>query len=201
MTEEVVDFVKYGITLSKERLSDLFKEAVWPRLKAEGWHSEKPISSRNNNLVFLAPGVKKYTRRGQKKGCDYFESFFDVMLKVASMPQLLEPNLCQGMLVHHQHAKQGPHSSFCLEGQSSKACKRKNVADNETAYRKQDKNSNVTKKDDANESLLASTRKRLRTDERLEARVSGSNNLSKKMRSTQENSPMDILAEVALADW
>ena len=182
MTKEVVDLLNYGITLSKERLSDLFKEAIWPRLKAKGWHSEKPNSSRN--LVFLAPGVKKYTRRGQKKGFDYFESFFDVMMKVALTPQLLEPNLCQGMLVPQHAKKHGPDCSVCLEGEGSKVCKRENVADNETVDHKQDKNSNVSQKDDAHENLLASTRKRLLTAERLEACVSGSKNPTKKMKST-----------------
>ncbi|GJW27197.1 hypothetical protein Tco_0041008 [Tanacetum coccineum] len=173
MTKEVVDLLKYGITLSKERLRDLFEEAVWPRLKAKGWRCEKPYFSRKNHLVFLAPGVKKYTRRAQTKGSDYFDSYVDVMLKVALTPQLLEPNLCQGMLVH-QHVKQGLDSSVSLKGESSKACER-----------------------DAHENL----RTCLLTAEQLEARVSGSQNRTKKMKITQENSPLDILAEAALADW
>ncbi|KAI3668251.1 hypothetical protein L6452_43328 [Arctium lappa] len=109
-TEEILNLLKDGIGLSKERLNDLFWEAVWPRLLARGWHSEQPrnylFQKSKHSLVFLAPGVEKFSRRSLERGSQYFDSFTDVLNKVASEPQLLdrEPDLDQ---VVHPCAKNG----------------------------------------------------------------------------------------------
>ncbi|XP_021974691.1 uncharacterized protein LOC110869774 [Helianthus annuus] len=93
-TDEIVDSLKDRIGLSKARLDELFWDVVWPRLLARGWHSEQPKSygfqNSKNSLVFLAPGVTKYSRRSLEKGSQYFDSFTDVLNKVASEPHLLE---------------------------------------------------------------------------------------------------------------
>ncbi|KAL2345682.1 hypothetical protein Fmac_006967 [Flemingia macrophylla] len=83
--EEYVSFLKSSVglgvlveavgiesRLSKTTSNDLFWEAVWPRLLTRGWHSEQPknqgyISSKDY-MVFLIPGVKKYSRGKLVKG-------------------------------------------------------------------------------------------------------------------------------------
>ncbi|KAL1372517.1 hypothetical protein HN51_002658 [Arachis hypogaea] len=91
---EIISFLTGDFRLSKARTSDLFWEAVWPRLLARGWHSEQPscynyaVSSKNA-LVFLVPGVKKFSRK-LVKGNHYFDSVSDVLGKVASDPELIE---------------------------------------------------------------------------------------------------------------
>ncbi|KAL2953975.1 hypothetical protein AAZX31_19G195900 [Glycine max] len=91
---DVIKFLTGDFRLSKARSSDLFWEAVWPRLLAKGWHSEQPIdqvvSGSKQSLVFLVPGVKKFSRRKLVKGDHYFDSISDVLNKVASDPGLLE---------------------------------------------------------------------------------------------------------------
>ncbi|XWS76520.1 hypothetical protein CRYUN_Cryun01aG0183600 [Craigia yunnanensis] len=91
---DIIKFVTGDFRLSKARSSDLFWEAVWPRLLARGWHSEQPkdqvFSGSKNSLVFLIPGVKKFSRRRLVKGSHYFDSVSDVLNKVASEPGLLE---------------------------------------------------------------------------------------------------------------
>ncbi|XVF32732.1 hypothetical protein REPUB_Repub17cG0108500 [Reevesia pubescens] len=90
---DIIKFLTGDFRLSKARSSDLFWEAVWPRLLARGWHSEQPkdqvFPGSNNSLVFLIPGVKKFSRR-LVKGNQYFDSVSDVLNKVASEPGLLE---------------------------------------------------------------------------------------------------------------
>ncbi|KAL2940959.1 Arginine-glutamic acid dipeptide repeats protein [Bienertia sinuspersici] len=91
--EEIVKYLTGDFRLSKARSNDLFWEAVWPRLLARGWHSEQPrgdgyMGSRHS-LVFLMPGVKKFSRRKLSKGAHYFDSVSDVLAKVASDPELL----------------------------------------------------------------------------------------------------------------
>ncbi|XP_054810718.1 LOW QUALITY PROTEIN: uncharacterized protein LOC129312139 [Prosopis cineraria] len=101
---EPSDIMKYltgGFRLSKAKSNDLFWEAVWPRLLARGWHSEQPnnnpgfVSSRDY-LVFLIPGVKKFSRRKLVKGDHYFDSVSDVLSKVVSEPNLLELEFEEG---------------------------------------------------------------------------------------------------------
>ncbi|XP_022728307.1 uncharacterized protein LOC111283901 isoform X2 [Durio zibethinus] len=64
---DIIKFLTGDFRLSKARSSDLFWEAVWPRLLARGWHSEQPkdqvLSGSKNSLVFLIPGVKKFSKR------------------------------------------------------------------------------------------------------------------------------------------
>ncbi|KAL9253426.1 hypothetical protein AKJ16_DCAP05461 [Drosera capensis] len=91
---EILKFLTGGFRLSKARSNDLFWEAVWPRLLAKGWQSEQPKNEgykcSKNNLVFLVPGVKKFSRRKLVKGNHYFDSVSDVLNKIASKPELLE---------------------------------------------------------------------------------------------------------------
>ncbi|XP_076884812.1 uncharacterized protein LOC143534112 [Bidens hawaiensis] len=92
-TEEIVNILKDRIGLSKPRLKEFFWAAVWPRLLARGWHyelSRNYASQNSKNLVFLAPGVIKFSRRSLVKGSQYFDSLTEVLNKVASEPQLLE---------------------------------------------------------------------------------------------------------------
>ncbi|GKB00777.1 homeodomain-like protein [Tanacetum coccineum] len=90
-TEEIINILKDRIGLSKARLTEIFWEGVWPRLLAKGWHSEQPTSYASKpSLVFLAPGVAKFSRRDLMKGNQYFDSFTELLNKVASEPQLLE---------------------------------------------------------------------------------------------------------------
>ncbi|KAG7028971.1 hypothetical protein SDJN02_10154, partial [Cucurbita argyrosperma subsp. argyrosperma] len=93
--DEIVKFLTGGFRLSKARSSDLFWEAVWPRLLANGWHSEQANNyvttfGLKHSLVFLIPDVKKFCRRKQVKGEHYFDSISDVLSKVASDPALLD---------------------------------------------------------------------------------------------------------------
>jgi hypothetical protein len=92
---EIVNYLTGDFRLSKARSNDLFWEAVWPRLLARGWHSEQPNSNgcaagSRHSLVFLIPGIKKFSRRKLVKGNHYFDSVRDVLHKVASDPGLLE---------------------------------------------------------------------------------------------------------------
>ncbi|KAF3795765.1 hypothetical protein EJ110_NYTH04478 [Nymphaea thermarum] len=92
-SEEIIKFLTGGFRLSKARSSDLFWEAVWPRLLARGWHSEQPKASGSlgskNSLVFLVPSIKKFSRR-HVKGTHYFDSITDVLNKVSLDPSLLK---------------------------------------------------------------------------------------------------------------
>ncbi|XP_072975023.1 uncharacterized protein [Typha angustifolia] len=91
---QIIKFLTGDFRLSKARSNDLFWEAVWPRLLARGWHSEQPkdLSSVGSKhcLVFLMPGVKKFSRKKLVKGNHYFDSVSDVLSKVACDPRLLE---------------------------------------------------------------------------------------------------------------
>ncbi|XP_028550017.1 uncharacterized protein LOC110102088 [Dendrobium catenatum] len=91
---DIIKFLTGDFRLSKARSNDLFWEAVWPRLLARGWHSEQPRDHGSlrfkNSLVFLVPGVKKFSRKRLVKGTHFFDSVSDVLSKVASDPKLLE---------------------------------------------------------------------------------------------------------------
>ncbi|KAL5199028.1 hypothetical protein ABZP36_002540 [Zizania latifolia] len=90
---DIIKFLTGDFRLSKAKSNDLFWEAVWPRLLARGWHSEQPKDSSlvgKHALVFLIPGVKKFSRKKLVKGNHYFDSVSDVLSKVASEPRLLE---------------------------------------------------------------------------------------------------------------
>ncbi|MCL7041702.1 hypothetical protein MKW94_020698 [Papaver nudicaule] len=92
--DEIVGFLTGDYRLSKARSNDLFWEAVWPRLLARGWQSKQPKnhtgSSSKNPLVFIVPGVKKFSVKKLVKGGLYFDSVADVLNKVASDPSLIE---------------------------------------------------------------------------------------------------------------
>ncbi|MED6206595.1 hypothetical protein PIB30_028311 [Stylosanthes scabra] len=91
---DIIKFLTGNFRLSKARSNDLFWEAVWPRLLAKGWHSEQPkdqfVTASKPSLVFLIPGVKKFSRRKLVKGNHYFDSISDVLNKVALEPGLIE---------------------------------------------------------------------------------------------------------------
>ncbi|KAG6575056.1 hypothetical protein SDJN03_25695, partial [Cucurbita argyrosperma subsp. sororia] len=91
---EIVNYLTGDFRLSKARSNDLFWEAVWPRLLARGWHSEQPrnvfTAGAKHSLVFLVPGIKKFSRRKLVRGNHYFDSVSDVLGKVALDPGLLE---------------------------------------------------------------------------------------------------------------
>ncbi|XP_057439373.1 uncharacterized protein LOC130731181 [Lotus japonicus] len=91
---EIIKILTGGSRLSKAKSNDLFWEAVWPRLLARGWHSEQPKNQgyvgSKGCLVFLIPGVKKFSRRKLVKGDHYFDSVSDVLSKVGAEPNLLE---------------------------------------------------------------------------------------------------------------
>lgn len=93
-SDDIVKFLTGGFRLSKARCNDIFWEAVWPRLLAKGWHSEQPKNhgyvSSKHSLVFLMPGIKKFSRTKLVKGDHYFNSVTDVLNKVASEPNLIE---------------------------------------------------------------------------------------------------------------
>ncbi|KAL6648170.1 hypothetical protein ACP70R_012394 [Stipagrostis hirtigluma subsp. patula] len=90
--EDIIKFLTGDFRRSKTRSNDIFWEAVWPRLLAKGWHSEQPkdVSKTKNCLVFLMPGIKKFSRSKLTKGTHYFDSVSDVLKKVAADPVLLE---------------------------------------------------------------------------------------------------------------
>lgn len=91
---DIIKFLTGGFRLSKARCNDIFWEAVWPRLLARGWHSEQPrnqgYATSKDYLVFLMPGIKKFSRRKLVKGDHYFDSVSDILNKVASEPKLIE---------------------------------------------------------------------------------------------------------------
>lgn len=108
-SSDIIKFLTGNFRLSKARSGDLFWEAVWPRLLARGWHSEQPkddgFSGSKHSLVFLIPGVKKFSRRRLVKGNHYFDSVSDVLNKVALDPGLLELDI--------EAAKGGQHKEEC----------------------------------------------------------------------------------------
>ncbi|KAJ1699419.1 hypothetical protein LUZ63_007931 [Rhynchospora breviuscula] len=89
---EIIRFLTGDFRLSKARANDLFWEAVWPRLLARGWHSEQPrdLIGSKNSLVFLLPGIKKFSRKRLMKGDHYYDCVSDVLKKVAAEPDLLD---------------------------------------------------------------------------------------------------------------
>ncbi|XP_047055546.1 uncharacterized protein LOC124661710 [Lolium rigidum] len=91
-SEDIIKFLTGGFRISKTRSNDLFWEAVWPRLIARGWRSEQPkdVGPTKNCIVFLVPGIKKFSRSKLTKGTHYFDSVSDVLKRVAANPVLLE---------------------------------------------------------------------------------------------------------------
>ncbi|CAH8381958.1 unnamed protein product [Eruca vesicaria subsp. sativa] len=133
---EIIEKLSGGSRLSKARCNDIFWEAVWPRLLARGWRSEQPkdrgyIKSKdnNNNIVFLIPGVKKFSRRKLVKQNHYFDSISDIIKKVVSDPELLEfegaaeiSRPCNGIMEeddNHDQSKQEKRRYLKSPGSSS----------------------------------------------------------------------------------
>ncbi|KAJ0235951.1 Arginine-glutamic acid dipeptide repeat protein [Hirschfeldia incana] len=91
---DIINQLTGSSRLSKARCSDIFWEAVWPRLLARGWRSEQPKErcyfTSKDNIVFIVPGVKEFSRGELVKGEDYFDSVSDILTKVALEPELLE---------------------------------------------------------------------------------------------------------------
>ncbi|XWS42397.1 hypothetical protein CRYUN_Cryun16bG0011100 [Craigia yunnanensis] len=114
---DIIRFLTGGFRLSKARCNDIFWEAVWPRLLARGWHSEQPKNrcsfSSKHYLVFLMPGVKKFSRRKLVKGNHYFDSVGDVLSKVTSEPTLIELD-AEGNGIRSCNEENG-----CIPGESS----------------------------------------------------------------------------------
>ncbi|XWS57518.1 hypothetical protein CRYUN_Cryun09bG0181100 [Craigia yunnanensis] len=114
---DIIKFLTGGFRLSKAQCNDIFWEAVWPRLLARGWHSEQPKNqytvSSKHYLVFLMPGVKKFSRRKLVKGNHYFDSVSDVLSKVASEPTLIELD-SEGNGIRSCNEENG-----CIPGESS----------------------------------------------------------------------------------
>ncbi|KAK7344241.1 hypothetical protein VNO77_13625 [Canavalia gladiata] len=130
---DIIKFLTGGSRLSKSKSNELFWEAIWPRLLARGWHSEKLKSQGSANskniFVFLLPGVKKFSRRKLVKGDHYFDSVCDVFSKVIAEPNLLQLKVeeakvsgCSdeeaekgssedGQSDYHQHCYLKPHAS------------------------------------------------------------------------------------------
>ncbi|KAK3041472.1 hypothetical protein RJ639_000449, partial [Escallonia herrerae] len=124
-SSEIIKFLTGNYRLSKARSSDLFWEAVWPRLLAKGWHSEQPTdrvsAGSKHSLVFLMPGVKKYSRRRLVKGNHYFDCVTDVLNKVASEPGLLELEVeAATTSPHGEECRSDPHMNQDADASSKK---------------------------------------------------------------------------------
>ncbi|XP_073221759.1 uncharacterized protein [Cicer arietinum] len=91
--DDIIQSLTGGYRLSKTKSNELFWEAVWPRLLARGWHSEQPKNrgyvTSKDYLVFLIPGIEKFSRRKLVKGDHYFDSVSDVLNKVVAEPNIL----------------------------------------------------------------------------------------------------------------
>ncbi|XP_058761829.1 uncharacterized protein LOC131635241 [Vicia villosa] len=114
---DIIQSLKRGFRLSKTKSNELFWEAIWPRLLARGWHSEQPKNrsfvTSKDYLVFLIPGVDKFSRRKLVKGVHYFDSVSDVLSKVVAEPNIL-------VLKEEEEAKVGSCSEEDLENGSNK---------------------------------------------------------------------------------
>ena len=93
--EEIKSRLTGKFRRDKYRSSELFWDAVWPRLLAKGWHSEQPGGSHDyalaseHSLVFLSPEVEKFSSK-LVKGKQYLDSVNDVLGLVACNHKLIE---------------------------------------------------------------------------------------------------------------
>ncbi|EFJ09530.1 hypothetical protein SELMODRAFT_427999 [Selaginella moellendorffii] len=105
-----------GCRLSKSRAQDLFWEGVWPRLLAKDWSSEQ---SGKGPLVYMVPGIKRYSKRSLIKGKDYFDSISEVLNHVATDASFLElPELDNELMAKSQseiNNKRGVSSSSKMD--------------------------------------------------------------------------------------
>ncbi|KAM7261876.1 hypothetical protein ACFE04_020953 [Oxalis oulophora] len=81
---EITQYLSGSFRLNNAWCEDIFWEAVWPRLSARGWSFERPTNQGyvSNAMVFLVPGIKKFSRRDLVKRTQYFDSIRDVLDKV-----------------------------------------------------------------------------------------------------------------------
>lgn len=88
---EIVHILSGDFRISKTQASDIFWESVWPRLLANGWHSEQPSSLLSNKsaIIFIVPGIEEYSRK-LVKGVDYFDSIKELLDEVAAYPLLIK---------------------------------------------------------------------------------------------------------------
>ncbi|KAM7262246.1 hypothetical protein ACFE04_021323 [Oxalis oulophora] len=89
---EITQYLSGSFRLNNAWCEDIFWDAVWPRLSARGWSFERPTNQGYvaNAMVFLVPGIKKFSRRDLVKRTQYFDSIRDVLDKVVSEPNLIE---------------------------------------------------------------------------------------------------------------
>uniref|UniRef100_A0A7N0T2H5 SANT domain-containing protein n=1 Tax=Kalanchoe fedtschenkoi TaxID=63787 RepID=A0A7N0T2H5_KALFE len=131
-TAAIIEFLTGNVRLSKAKSIDLFWEAVWPRLLDRGWHSEQPkgyayVSGSKQSLVFLVPGVTKFSRRKLVKGEDYFDSVSDILNKIAMEPMLL------GL---EAHPDQRSHSKVTVAAKLDDDVEHSDLVDGQNAYLK-----------------------------------------------------------------
>ncbi|RDX89656.1 hypothetical protein CR513_28593, partial [Mucuna pruriens] len=114
---DIIKHLTGGQRLSKAKSNDLFWEAVWPRLVARGWHSEKlenqgTVCSKIT-VVFLIPGITKFSKGKLVKGDNYFDSICDVLSKVIAEPNLLKLEVEETEIVHsnEEEAEKGSNDS------------------------------------------------------------------------------------------
>lgn len=93
--EGIVKFLTGDFRISKMRASDLFWEAVWPRLLAREWYNEdlecpNPLGPKNS-LRFFHPSSVELNDSDLEKGEHYFDSVSEVLNLVAADPSLLDP--------------------------------------------------------------------------------------------------------------
>ncbi|GER52207.1 arginine-glutamic acid dipeptide repeats protein [Striga asiatica] len=91
-TDEVIKILTGDYRLSKAKSNDIFWEAVWPRLLGRGWQTVVPRKQTGFSrpyLVYLGPGIKKFSRRKLVKGEHYFDSPTDILALVSKQPDLI----------------------------------------------------------------------------------------------------------------
>ncbi|RDX66704.1 hypothetical protein CR513_54497, partial [Mucuna pruriens] len=98
--------------LSKVQSDYLFREAVWSRLVARGWHSEQSggnsdVVASTKALLCFVPEVNEFSRTLVKSN-HYFDSVWDVLSEVASDPKLIE-------LAYVERGEDIKHQLFCTE--------------------------------------------------------------------------------------
>ncbi|KAM7262154.1 hypothetical protein ACFE04_021231 [Oxalis oulophora] len=89
---EITKYLSGSFRLNNAWGEDIFWGAVWPRLSARGWNFERPINQGYvaHAMVFLVPGIKKFSRKGLMKRIQYFDTISDILDKVVSEPKLIE---------------------------------------------------------------------------------------------------------------
>ena len=93
-SSEIVNILKANSRLRESQSQDLFLKAIWPRLLAQGWHSEQVKDHKalglKDSTVFLINAKPKFSRK-LVKGKHYFDSVSAILNEVASQPLILGP--------------------------------------------------------------------------------------------------------------